>query len=464
MFKSTTTKIFVSFALLAFIQLGALAFLFGRVVVRETETYIYDALARRSQVSASQWSAELKAGKSLEDLASSHKTVAITQDRQMVGTLEHFNRAEILSLVPKTAGDSVVTSCRNENSEPYLCALAAIPGTSSWMLDLTPQSTSLQIISKVASELAGVGLLLLCLALALTFFLSKLLLGPVRKFAQAARQVAAGQQNEVKLPTERQDEIGEFARAFQKMLSELKEREKKIAHSARLASVGQMGASIAHEVKNPLTSMLGYAKLLSRQTLTPEAKEAAEVIAKEADRCSQILGQMLRFSRNDQAEKKPFALREVIESTVSLVQAEAKSSQISFKTSVSLDSVMIGHAQHIQQVLLNLLMNAVQASRAAKTKDGKNRDIELRAFERAGFAVIEVEDHAMGISPQIREKIFDPFFTTKEKGEGTGLGLSVALELTHSHGGSLNFKTSEGEGTTFVMELPLPSANRQGLA
>jgi len=449
MFKSIRTKIFISFALLSLFQLGLVAIFFGRIVMRETETHILDALSRRAENKAREWA--LAKGKRndllflSENLSFNRKSAGIPED-------------EILRLVP-TVGSSVVTPCNDHQRIEHLCAFAAVDSPQGWIIDTTPKTTVVQILRKLTRELAGLGFLLVLMALVATYLISIFLLRPLHRFASATRRVALGSYDHLDLPTDRGDEIGLFALSFQKMLSDLQEREKKIAHSARLASIGQMGASIAHEVKNPLMSMQGYAKMLAKQDLRPEAKEAAEIIAKEADRCSQILGQMLRFSRSETNERKPYSLKEVLHSAIALVRSEAKKSQIQLEENVDVDSVLVGNAQQIQQVVLNILMNAIHAS-----SNSAQRLIKIRAFERNTFVVIEIEDHGSGIPAQIKDRIFDPFFSTKDKRDGTGLGLSVALELVHDHGGGLYFDSTEGKGTTFTIELPLPPSSARGLA
>jgi len=457
----TTTRIFVIFASLSLFELGVLALFFGRSVVLETENSIYDSLSHRVRIAA------------LEASNSNAEVALIFLDGQTSRGSGNFpagfssahlaHQLNELSLGdPRNApSQTLVTQCQSESGTAHLCGFSAVPAMKAWAFDAIPKSSVAEVIKKIANELAGLAMALLLLALVLTYFVSHWALKPLQKFVRASKVVATGDFENVDLPLDRKDEVGELAYAFQKMITDLKEREKnlalsgvKLAHSARLASIGQMGASIAHEVKNPLTSMFGYAKILSQRSSDTETKEAAEIIMKEADRCNQILSQMLRFSRNDPHERRPYAMKDVIESTVALAKAEAKKSSIQISVSLNSDSVLTGSAQQVQQVLLNLIINAIHASRDASSQKPAASKIEIELTENHGTAVVRIIDHALGIPASVRDRIFDPFFTTKDKREGTGLGLSVAQDLIHEQGGSLSFKTIESEGTIFEVKLP----------
>jgi len=230
-----------------------------------------------------------------------------------------------------------------------------------------------------------------------------------------------------------------------------------LAHQARLASIGQMGASIAHEVKNPLTSMMGYAKYLLNRTSDPELKEAAEVIQRESERCGQILTQMLRFSRNDANEFKLFSVKEVVESSKLLTAAELKNARMNLSVDYISEPIVLGNPLQIQQVILNLIVNAIQACSPLLGTKPEASQLKLTVSEQEGRVRIRLEDFGPGMNSEVQMRLFEPFFTTKERGSGTGLGLSVALEILHSHGGDLQFESREGRGSIFWIDLPLSS-------
>ncbi len=457
MFKSTATKIFFLFGLISLAQLAVAGYFFGRIVVRETETFLLDSLSRRSQLTAAMIQNELNKKIPLERILKDNSALLVTSEGQVLGqTLEKFDSHYLLGLVGPN--QSVVTSCTSSTGTLSYCALSFIPSLKAWTLDIVRPVSSIEIMRRLSQEMLALALGLLMTALLLSYLLSRWALRPLAQFARASRLVSQGKYDQIELPLDRRDEIGFMAQSFARMMNELKEREKKVAHSARLATMGQMGASIAHEVKNPLMAMMGHAKILLNATQDPATKEAAEIIAKESDRCSQILSQMLRFTRNDSVESKPYSLKDVLTSTLSLAQAESKRSQIQLDFHATADPVIVGHAQQIQQVVLNLVMNAVHASKEAVAQ-GRDlaHQVHIRLHAESNWAHIEIEDHAMGIPENIRDRIFEPFFTTKDKREGTGLGLSVALDLVTEQGGTLTFSTGP-QGTTFQIRLPLTAA------
>jgi len=444
--------------------LGLLSFIFGRVVVRENETYLYDSLLRRSQVTAAQISAERVPQRVPTQLSQDYEIGFLFEDGHQILPTAEFEPSLLRSLLPKeTSSSSLITLCQSTKGEKHLCAFNYIDRLKAWAVDFTPKSTASHVLRKLAQEILGMGIALILIAMILSYFVSRALFKPLKDFAQASQKVAEGKYDEVQLPIFRKDEVGRYAVAFQKMIDNLKQREIRLAHSARLASIGQMGASIAHEVKNPLTSMMGYAKILSQKSTDPEMKEAAQIIASEADRCNQILLQMLRFSRNDIQERKPFSVDEVLQSSMALIKAEAKSAKVEIKADLKCNSIVIGNAQQTQQVILNVLLNALQSSRQSQAVKREAHEIELRSYEKSGIATIEIEDHAAGIPQGIQHKIFEPFFTTKDKKEGTGLGLSVALDIIRDHGGHIFFESQEGKGTVFVIQIPTADSAKASL-
>jgi len=453
MFKRLNIKIFVGFSLLLLATIVLLSYFFGRLMLRETETYVLEAFSSRSQIEALEIARDLNSKNSIHDVLRTHEVEFLKSDGTGIGGSINFPRGVLAALLPPSG--SVVSECTDSIGHDFYCAITYLPENHLWVLNSTPRSSVLQILASLKREIIDLAFGLLCLSLLLSYFLARWILLPLQRFAEASRKVSRGEYAAIELPTFRSDEIGDYARSFQKMVADLREREAhlamsglKLAHSARLASIGQMGASIAHEVKNPLTSMLGYAKILHARTSDRELKEAAEIILKETERCNQILQQMLRFARNDPQERRPYSLKEVVQSALLLINAEAKNRKIEMKVDALSDTVLVGSAQQVQQVLLNLLLNAIQAS-------SEKSEVLVRCREDGKNVVLEIQDHGSGIPQEIQNRIFDPFFTTKGKREGTGLGLSVASEIVHDQGGKITFNSAEGRGTSFQVHLPL---------
>lgn len=443
MLKSLASKIFFGFTLLVFLEAILLSFVFGRNEIRTTETYILDALSSRLE----EKKREFENGSEVFFISETGKPALdlIPSD---------FQRAALEPLLPPSG--SAVTVCQDQKMKNYYCGFSFVSSPKGWVFDFVSQSTLTEAITSKLISISPFLLGLLLVSLLLTYILSSSLLGPLRRFSLVSASIAKGSYEKVQLPTHREDEIGDLSRAFERMTTDLKDRESqlkisglKLAHSARLASLGQMGASIAHEVKNPLTAMMGYAKVLKNKTVELELKEAAEIIFKESERCNQILMQMLRFARNDPDESKPYLLKDVVQSVVLLMKAEARAQKVELKAGELSDTVIIGSAQQIQQVLINLIANAIHASKPQGI-------VSIQVTENQDYAKVLVQDAGEGIPKEIQAKIFDPFFTTKSQ-EGTGLGLSVSREIVTQQGGLLGFQSEEGKGTTFELSLRLPA-------
>jgi signal transduction histidine kinase/ActR/RegA family two-component response regulator len=230
----------------------------------------------------------------------------------------------------------------------------------------------------------------------------------------------------------------------------------KLLQTEKLAEVGQMVTGIAHELSNPLTSILGYAqRLLLRRDPAGNSSEARQIF-QEAERASAILRQLLLSARESRPERHRVALNQVVSRTVELQRFNTKAGNI--RVQLDLDPVLPfvhGDAGQLQQVLMNLIANA----RHAIEEQGKGGTIRVRT-RRVGEkrVLLEVSDDGPGIPQVIQARIFDPFFTTKPAGVGTGLGLAIVLGIVREHGGKLHLTSNLGEGTVFSIELPAMGA------
>jgi signal transduction histidine kinase/ActR/RegA family two-component response regulator len=230
----------------------------------------------------------------------------------------------------------------------------------------------------------------------------------------------------------------------------------KLMQTEKLAELGQMVTGIAHELSNPLTSILGYAqRLLLHRDAAGDSYEARQIL-QEAERASAILRQLLLSARDSRPERRRVALNQVISRTLELQHFNATSKAVHVQ--LDLDPVLPfvqGDAGQLQQVLMNLLANA----RHAIEEQGKGGTIRVRTARLAEKRVLlEVSDDGPGIPQAIRARIFDPFFTTKPAGVGTGLGLGIVLDIVREHGGKLHLTSGLGQGTTFSIELPAATA------
>jgi len=249
------------------------------------------------------------------------------------------------------------------------------------------------------------------------------------------------------------------------VLSEVTERrrlQQQLAHSEKMSSLGQMISGIAHELNNPLTSILGYAQLLSSTSDPARVSQRVEVLAREAGRCQRIVQNLLSFARRRRPEREALSLNQVIQSVQALLAYQLRVEDIRVGTELSPDLPAIHADPHeLQQVLVNLMTNAQQAIR----RGGGGGEIGVRTSLAAdGSVVMDLLDSGPGIPDEIRAKIFDPFFTTKEEGKGTGLGLSLVYGIVGSHGGTIEALPRSGAGAHFRMTLPPGAAMRTAVA
>ena len=226
----------------------------------------------------------------------------------------------------------------------------------------------------------------------------------------------------------------------------------KLLQTEKLASLGQMVTSVAHELSNPLTSIMGYAQRLLANPPGPTAKDELNSILLEAERAGRILRNLLSSARETKPERRPVDLNEIVERTLELRRYEFAMDNIAVATELDWALPCVpGDPDQLQQVATNLVVNAAQA-----IQHGRGRGtIRVRTAPGDGNrARLEVSDDGPGIPPGILARIFDPFFTTKPAGIGTGLGLSIVHGIVREHGGNIRVQSPPGGGATFVVELP----------
>ncbi|MEA2723185.1 MAG: hypothetical protein QOH59_956 [Gemmatimonadales bacterium] len=232
--------------------------------------------------------------------------------------------------------------------------------------------------------------------------------------------------------------------------------EAQIIQSDKMASIGQLVSGVAHELNNPLTSIAGLAELLLERPPHPELpREHLRVIHDQAERAGRIVRNLLTFARKGVAEKAAVDLRDVVARTSLLITYELQLHGIELESDLSPEgAVVLGDRYELQQVLLNLVTNAVQAVSALP--EGKPRRITLStSLTDDGKAMLLVRDTGPGVPPHLAPYLFTPFFTTKAPGEGTGLGLSLSYGLVKAHGGELEYEAAPQGGAEFRVTLPL---------
>lgn len=328
-------------------------------------------------------------------------------------------------------------------------------------------------------------LLLLSISLAITFFTHRLVNRPVKKLLTQTTRITRGDFDAlVHTASFARDEMGELSDAFNQMTTslksarleleewgknletkviertrEIKQMQEQLIRSEKLVSLGRLVAGITHEINNPLTGILMFAKLIrSNPKLDLSLKNDTDVIINEAKRCAKIVKGLLDFSRESIPQKKPASLNQIMEDTLVLIVRQSSFHNIDIVRDYQPDLPFITIDENqMEQVFINMLLNASQSMPGGGT-------IIIKTYmEKEEYACLKITDTGTGISEENMGKIFDPFFTTKSD-KGTGLGLSVSYGIIERHGGKIEVQSKMNEGTTFVIKLPLCPQGRENPA
>lgn len=332
---------------------------------------------------------------------------------------------------------------------------------------------------------------LLVVGLASGVFIWVVIRRPVQRLAAGMQMVASGNL-EHRLDRQTQDEFGLLARTFNTMSEdlhhareeltawsetlELKVKEKttdlerahaRLVRVEKMASLGNLASSVAHELNNPLEGILTFARLLIkriRKTSLPveEVKrycDELQLVADEAQRCGNIVKNLLVFSRQSSVSLSIVHLGVIIDRCMLLMTHHAKMSGVELRSSVEGDDTVECDPSQIQQAVMALIGNAVEAS-AGNSSGGE----VLVSFDGAdaGQPAIRVKDNGIGMSEEVKAHIFEPFFTTKSEGKGVGLGLSIVYGIVERHHGRIDVDSETGKGTTFTLVLPRKQPDKNG--
>jgi signal transduction histidine kinase len=306
---------------------------------------------------------------------------------------------------------------------------------------------------------AGAGAVAICGALlvVLTYTVQR----PMVELQQKIAQLGGGDLNVAVSFSHRNDEIGDLGRNFNQMVVQLRENREEIerlhrtqmSRAEHLATLGEMATGLAHEIRNPLAGIAGVIEIIGRDLpSTSPARAVVKDVRQEIARINHIVTDLLQTARPHPPTVRKSDLNTTVEHAVMLgrQQAMAKSVEIELHKDSSLPEVEHDGDQ-IHQVLLNLLLNALQALDFPAA--GHNGKITVTVRPQGSMAVVEVADNGRGIAPDHLPNIFRPFYTTK--GDGTGLGLSLARRIVEDHHGRIEVSSALGKGTTFAVVLPL---------
>jgi len=327
--------------------------------------------------------------------------------------------------------------------------------------------------------------LILIIGVVSVVFFSQIVLRPVAALHEGTRRIAAGDL-ETRISVRGQHELSELAHAFNRMsedlstareelkgwsqkleakvqekTSELQRAQRQVLHMEKMASLGKLSATVAHELNNPISGMLNYSRLVERgleeQPLDPDAREELgrylHFLQKECSRCGKIVTNLLLFARRTGADMEPIDLNEIVERSLMLVQHHLKVSNIELSTRpLTGNAMVVADGGQLQQALVALMVNAVEAMGGGRSDGGGVLSVRLDASD--GEVTLEIADTGPGIPSEVLPHIFEPFFSTKDQESGVGLGLAVVYGIVQRHGGTIDVDSEPGMGTKFTLRLP----------
>ena len=305
----------------------------------------------------------------------------------------------------------------------------------------------------------GISLGAIAIAILICCFLSKTLMKPISALVLAARRLADGDLKQRVQPDESTEEIRALGEAFNSIAASIEDRDKRlqqraqeeIMKSEKLAMIGRLAAGVAHEINNPLGSILLFSRLLLRKAPAEGLqRENLERITKEAERCQKIVQGLLEFAHKQEPKTEPLDINEVVQKSVSLLEKQAMFHNVNIVKDFQRDLPPVcADASQLQEVFVNILVNSAEAMNGEGTLT-----ITTRAVPDDDRVEIRFADTGCGIPEEDLHRLFEPFFTTKDVGNGTGLGLSISYGIIQRHGGTVEVASRVNEGSTFLITLP----------
>lgn len=294
----------------------------------------------------------------------------------------------------------------------------------------------------------------LTMGLGLFVLLSVLITKDLSRFMEVMRRIKKGDLS-VRFAPRRKDEFRVLAETFNSMLNEIEQTRaelqrvhlEELKRMERMATLGELAAAVAHEIKNPLAGISGAIQVL-REDMSEEdpRREIITEVLQEVERLDRTIRDLLRFARPQEPQKMDTELKELLTRTLGLIKLKAEKQNVVIETDIKKEVTINVDPQQLQQVLLNLILNALQAMPSG----GK---LTISADVEDGYCSITVQDTGEGILPEDLPNLFRPFYTTR--GRGTGLGLSISKNIVEAHGGSIDVESRPGKGTKFIVRLPI---------
>jgi len=449
------TRIILPFLCLLLLSQGLVAWLGVRAVSREVETQISDRLTNiatmmsRSRFPLNAASLELVKAVIGYDVAVVSRSGRIRASSLGPQVLAHFQ--QWLRLPPPERSkirDFYLVDLAGETFWGAEAEIAPRPGqeepTTLFLLHASKRVSSAKF--RAARPIAGVVLASVVVLAVLGLLIARTIASPIRRLAEQARGIGESGV-ERQLEVHGQAEVRELAEAFNRMLASLQESHARLVQSEKLSTLGHLAASVAHEIRNPLSSLRMTAQLLERRLPDDEKmQEPVRVIKEEIDRLDLALAEILSFARPREPEIAPVQIRDVLDSVLQLMSRQLEHSHLEVHVEIP-DSVpeVAGDADQLKQVFVNLILNAMQAMPGGG-------ELRLKVLIGDGERVrVGVRDTGEGIPEEQQDRVFQPFFSTREG--GAGLGLALCKRIVEHHHGRIDFETSP-DGTCFWIELP----------
>ena len=293
--------------------------------------------------------------------------------------------------------------------------------------------------------------LLVLLMVMLADQLTRQVLRPIGRFVRYFERIAAGDLAPIQPARRYRDEFSTLAVAINRMLDELKTRQEQLLQSGKLAAVGTLTSGIAHELNNPLNNISLTVETLLEDDRDLDGERRRELLADistQVERAGATVRNLLDFTRKDEPVRTALSVGEVVATALNLVRNELALGGVKAAVEIPPDLPAIrGNPRNLQQLFLNLFLNAIQAM-------PRGGELRVIAGAEEGSVRVAVRDTGAGIPAENLARVFEPFFTTKGAGEGTGLGLSVCRSIAEKHGGRIEVGSRPGEGSTFTVFLP----------
>jgi two-component system, NtrC family, sensor kinase len=371
-----------------------------------------------------------------------------------VATQLNTFKAELMSyrdVMDRMAGVGEGSPVDRRNLEEQLRSLGKSLVDLSVQLVAFERRRILEIIDTLKTQLLGSVVVFLAFMGFFAYMVSRKIVRPLRVIENTTQRIASGDFKPLPVLNTR-DETQRVVEAFNRMVGELEKRQDQLVQGKKMSSLGVLTAGIAHQLNNPLNNISTSCQIILEELNQCDVdflRKMLTNVEQEVYRARDIVKGLLEFSRVREFALKSIPLEDVVKRSIRLISSQVPPG-IDIVDEVPWDLILELDAQRIQEVFLNLLMNAIQAIkeppgqiRIAAGLDGGGRE-----------AVITVEDTGVGVPKEELDRIFDPFFTTKEVGVGTGLGLSIVYGIIEKHHGHISVESREGEGTRFIIRMP----------